>query len=345
MAAQNQRSRVTLRDIAQHVGVHTSTVSRVLNPSTRKMVTEKIAKKVTRAAEERGYRPNAFAQSLKTNRSFTVGVMVPDLTNPAFAPIIKGIDNVLEAAGYSVIVANTDNLVERERRSVEKFRERQVDGLVIATARRQSDLVADCRSEGTPFVLAVRSTTDIGASSVVSDEIIGGNMIISHLVKLGHKHIAYVAGPQFLSTGFERYQGYLQGLSNAGLKVNHDLVAIGGAFTEEEGRRATKRILENRQNVTAIVAANDLMALGCYDELMAKQLKCPEDISVVGFDDMPFTSHFNPPLTTVHTPLLYVGIEAARILLKQIEEPAIPAQTLKLRPELIVRMSTRVLNA
>ena len=166
MAAQNQRSRVTLRDIAQHVGVHPSTVSRVLNPSTRKMVTEKIAKKVTRAAEERGYRPNAFAQSLKTNRSFTVGVMVPDLTNPAFAPIIKGIDNVLEAAGYSVIVADTDNVVERERRSVEKFCERQVDGLVIATARRQSDLVAECRSEGIPFVLAVRSTTDTGASSV-----------------------------------------------------------------------------------------------------------------------------------------------------------------------------------
>ena len=340
MPIQNSKSRVTLRDIARHVGVHPSTVSRVLNPGTRQMVTEEIAMKVTKAAHELGYRPNAFAQSLKTNRSCTIGVMVPDLTNAAFAPIIKGIDNVLEESGYSVIVANTDNVAERAKRNVDKFRERQVDGLVIATARRQDELVADCRAEGTPFVLAVRSTTDIGVSSVVSDEVIGVKMVMSHLVQLGHRDIACVAGPQFLSTGFERYQGYLQGLAQAGLEADPDLFAEGEAFTEEEGRRAASKILATRKKFTAIVASNDLMALGCYDELMAKGLKCPDDVSVVGFDDMPFASHFNPPLTTVHTPLLDVGAEAARILLEQIEEPDLPARALKLRPELIVRAST-----
>ena len=340
MTIQFQRSRVTLRDIAQNVGVHASTVSRVLNPGTRKMVTEEIAVKVTHAAEKLGYRPNTFAQSLKTNRSYTVGVMVPDLANPAFASIIKGIDNVLEEAGYSVIVANTDNTVEREKRNVEKFHERQVDGLIIATARRQDDLVAECQAEGIPFVLAVRSTADIEVSSVVSDEVIGGKMIISHLVQLGHVDIAYVAGPQFLSTGFERYQGYLKGMRSSELDVDDDLIAIGDAFTEEEGREAVGRMLAARKRFTAIVAANDLMALGCYDELMAKGLKCPDDISVVGFDDMPFAGHFNPPLTTVHTPLTEVGTNAARILLEHIKEPELPACTLKLRPNLIVRNST-----
>ena len=339
---QNSKPRVTLRDIARHVGVHPSTVSRVLNPATRKMVTEEIAEKVTRASAELGYRPNVFAQSLKTNRSFTIGVMVPDLTNAAFALIIKGIDNVLEESGYSVIVANTDNSAERAKRNLDKFRERQVDGLVIATASRQDELVADCRAEATPFVLTVRSTTDIGVSSVVSDEIMGGIMIISHLAQLGHKDIAYVAGPQFLSTGFERYQGYLQGLAQVGLKANSDLFAEGEAFTEEAGRRAASKILATRQKFTAIVAGNDLMALGCYDELMAKGLKCPEDVSVVGFDDMPFAGHFNPPLTTVHTPLLDIGAEAARILLEQIEEADLPPRTQKLRPELIVRASTEL---
>ena len=266
--------------------------------------------------------------------------MVPDLTNSAFALIIKGIDNVLEESGYSVIVANTDNSAERAKRNLDKFRERQVDGLVIATASRQDELVADCRAEATPFVLTVRSTTDIGVSSVVSDEIMGGIMIISHLAQLGHKDIAYVAGPQFLSTGFERYQGYLQGLAQVGLKANSDLFAEGEAFTEEAGRRAASKILATRQKFTAIVAGNDLMALGCYDELMAKGLKCPEDVSVVGFDDMPFAGHFNPPLTTVHTPLLDIGAEAARILLEQIEEADLPPRTQKLRPELIVRAST-----
>ena len=304
------------------------------------MVTEEIAVKIIKAADKLGYRPNTFAQSLKTNRSYTIGVMVPDLTNAAFAPIIKGIDNILEESGYSVIVSNTDNVAERAKRNVEKFRERQVDGLVIATARRKDSLVADCQADGTPFVLAVRSTTDKGVSSVVSDEIIGGKMVISHLVLLGHKNIAYVAGPQSLSTGFERYQGYLQGLAKAGLEADPDLFAEGKAFTEEEGRRAASKILATHKGFTAIVAANDLMALGCYDELIAKGLKCPEDISVVGFDDMPFASHFNPPLTTIQTPLIDVGAEAARMLLEQIEEPELPGRAVKLRPELIVRAST-----
>ena len=268
MNIQIPKSRVTLRDIAQYVGVHPSTVSRVLNPGTRQMVTEEIAIKVDNAAEMLGYRPNTFAQSLKTNRSYTVGVLVPDLANPAYASIIKGIDRALEEAGYSVIVANSDNTIEREKRNLAKFQERQVDGLIIATARRKDDLVLKFKDEGTPFVLAVRSTEDVGVSSVVSDEIIGGNMIVSHLTQLGHEHIAYVAGPQFLSTGFERYQGYLSGLRSSKLPLEEQLITFGDAFTEEEGRRAASKILATKKKFTAIVAANDLMALGCYDCLL-----------------------------------------------------------------------------
>jgi LacI family transcriptional regulator len=340
MAETGSRTRVTLRDIATEVGVHPSTVSRVLNPKTRGMVTDEIAQKIDAAVEKLGYRPNAFAQSLRTNKSFTVGVLVPDLTNAAFTPIIKGIDSVMEEAGYSVLVANTDNVTDRERRNVEKFRERHVDGLVIATAHRQDPLIDDCRAEGTPFVCAVRSTTDIGVSSVVSDENLGGAMIVSHLAQLGHTRIAYVGGPQFLSTGYERYQGIVQGLHDKGLDLDDELVTFGEAFTEEEGRRAANKLLATRKKFTALVAANDLMALGCYDELAAAGLKCPEDTSVVGFDDMPFAGKFNPPLTTIQTPLLDVGAEAARILLDQIDNPDTPARSIKLRPELIVRDST-----
>lgn len=334
------QSRVTLRDIADKIGVHPSTVSRVLNPKTRQMVTEEIAEKVLSAAEEMGYRPNLFALSLKTNRSFTVGVMVPDLTNPAFAPIIKGIDNVLEDHGYSVIVANTDNLIEKQQRCIEKFRERHVDGLIIATAQRNDDIINDCQADGTPFVLAVRSSTDRSVSSVVSDENVGANMVISHLAQLGHRKIAHVAGPQFYSTGYERHQGFLKGMQNAGLEPDPELVAFCDAFTEEEGRRATSRLLAKGQKFTAIFAANDLLALGGYDELQANGIQCGKDISVVGFDDMPFADKFNPPLTTVHTPLIDVGAEAARILAEQISDPTIPPRTIKLKPDLIVRDST-----
>ena len=165
-------------------------------------------------------------------------------------------------------------------------------------------------------------------------------MVISHLAQLGHTKIAHVAGPQFYSTGFERHQGFLQGMQNAGLNPDPELIAFCDAFTEEEGRRATSKLLAMRKKFTAIFAANDMLALGVYDELEADGIRCGTDISVVGFDDMPFADKFNPPLTTVHTPLIDVGAEAARILLEQIDNPDIPARTIKLKPDLIVRKSS-----
>ena len=334
------RPRVTLKDVAFKVGVHSSTVSRVLNPATKDMVTEEIANKILSTVAEMGYRPNTFAQSLKTNRSYTVGVMVPDLTNPSFALIIKGIDNMLEAHGYSVIVANTYNLEEKQKSTLEKFRERHVDGLIIATAKRKEELIDDCIREGTPFVQAVRASENINVCSVVSDELIGGNMVISHLAHLGHKEIAYIAGPQFISTGFARYQGFLQGMKNAGLDVDQELTIFCDTFSEEEGRNAASKLLALDKKITAVYVGNDIMALGAYDELEARGIKCGKDISVVGFDDMPFADKFNPPLTTVHTPMVNIGTEAARILIDKINDNNIPARTIKLKPDLIVRNST-----
>jgi LacI family transcriptional regulator len=334
------KSRVTLKDVAVKVGVHSSTVSRVLNPVTRKMVTKEIANKVFSTVADMGYKPNAFAQSLKTNRSYTVGVMVPDLTNPAFAPIINGIDNMLETHGYSVMVASTYNLAEKQQSTLNKFRERHVDGLIIATTTRGEKLIEDCILEGTPFVEAVRASGNPDVCSVISDEITGGIMVISHLAQLGHKTIAYIAGPQFLSTGFNRYQGFLQGMKENGLIIDQNLVISCDAFSEEEARNAASKLLANKSKVTAIYVGNDIMALGVYDELEARAIKCGKDISVVGFDDMPFANKFNPPLTTIHTPMINVGTEAARILLDKINEIDIPARTIKIKPELIVRSSS-----
>ena len=334
------KPRITLKDVAIKVGVHSSTVSRVLNPATKSMVTEEIANKILSAVADMGYRPNTFAQSLKTNRSYTIGVMVPDLTNPSFALIIKGIDNMLEAHGYSVIVANTYNLQEKQKRTLEKFRERHVDGLIIATAARKEELIDDCIREGTPFVQAVRASENINVCSVVSDELVGGNMVISHLAQLGHREIAYIAGPQFISTGYARYQGFAQGMLNAGLKVDQDLIIFCDTFSEEEGRNAASKLLASGKEITAIYVGNDIMALGVYDELEARALKCGKDISIVGFDDMPFADKFSPPLTTVHTPMISVGTEAARILIDKINNNNLPARTIKLKPELIVRKST-----
>jgi LacI family transcriptional regulator len=338
------KPRITLKDVAIKVGVHSSTVSRALNPATKGMVTKKIANRIISAATDMGYRPNTFAQSLKTNRSYTIGVLVPDLTNPAFAPIINGIENMLETHGYSVMVASTYNLAKKQQSTLNKFRERQVDGLIIATAMRGDKLIKDCILEGTPFVEAVRASGNTDVCSVISDEITGGIMVISHLAQLGHKKIAYIAGPQFLSTGFNRYQGFLQGMKKNGLIVDQNLIISCGAFSEEEAGNAANKLLANKKKITAIYVGNDIMALGVYNELEAQAIKCGKDISVVGFDDMPFANKFNPPLTTIHTPMINVGTEAARILLDKINEINIPAQIIKIKPELIIRSSSGIIK-
>ena len=334
------QSRVTLRDIANAIGVHPSTVSRVLNPKTRQMVTADIAEKVLTTADEMGYRPNLFALSLKTNRSFTAGVLIPDLNNPVFPPIITGIDQVMDGAGYTVIVANTDNQVERERTCLERLRERHVDGVILATAQRNDELVKHCREENIPLVLINRSTEEAQVPYVIADDFGGIGKVVDHLAGLGHRKIAHVAGPQTMSTGDRRYQGFVAGMRNNNLQLNDDLVVTCTAFTEAEGRRAASKLLAIGAEFTAVVAGNDLLALGCYDAFDARGIKCGRDISVTGYNDMPFADKFNPPLTTVHVPLQEMGAEAARMLLERLNDPETPARSIHLKSELIVRKST-----
>ena len=334
------KSRVTLRDIANAVGVHPSTVSRVLNSKTRQMVTDDIAGKILSTADEMGYRPNLFALSLKTNRSYTAGVLIPDLNNPVFPPIITGIDQVMDAAGYTVIVANTDNRAERERTSLERLRERHVDGVILATAQRNDDLVKHCREENIPVVLINRSTEEAQVPYVIADDFGGISQVVDHLAGLGHRKIAHVAGPQTMSTGARRYQGFIAGLRKNNLELHDDLVVSCDAFTEAEGRRAASKLIATGTDFSAVVAGNDLLALGCYDAFHAKGIRCGRDVSVTGYNDMPFADKFNPPLTTVHVPLQEMGAEAARMLLERLNDPETPARSIHLKAELIVRKST-----
>ncbi len=334
------RSRVTLRDVARHVGVHASTVSRVLNPETRGMVTAEIARRVTEAAAALGYRPNPFAYSLKTKRSFTVGVLVPDLTNPVFPPIIRGIEAVLEQAGYTAILANCDGHPQRERVALEKMKARQVDGLILATARREDPLVAECLAERIPLVLINRTVDRADAPAVVNDDAAGIRLAVEHVAALGHRRIAHVAGPSHLSTGHRRHLGFLAALRALGLEPDPRRIEVCQAFSEAEGRRALEALFARGADCTAVVAANDLLALGCYDALEARGLRCPEHLSVTGFNDMPLLGKLRPPLTAVRIPLHEMGERAAQMLLAQVQEPGMPVHPVLLAPTLIVRGST-----
>ena len=336
----SNRNRVTIREVAERVGVHPSTVSRVLNPVTRGRITPEVADKVTTVANELGYRPNQAARGLRTNRSSTIGVLIPDITNPLFPPIIRGIEDGLGANGYTAILGNTDNIVSREMDAVATMRARQVDGLILATARRDDPLIAECLKDKLPVVLVNRTADADGVSCIVNDDALGISLAVRHLKALGHRRIAHIAGPQTLSTGNARREGFLSVMGAKELLPDQKRVAETNAFSEDEGLRAAAQLISDGREFTAIVAANDLLALGAYEAIADAGLSCPGDISVTGFNDMPFVDRLSPPLTTIRIPHYELGREAARRLIELIESPDSPARATTLRPELIVRGST-----
>ncbi len=332
---------VTLRDVARRAGVHPATASRALNPETRLLVSEDTARRVLAAAAALGYRPNAVARSLRTRRSHTIGVLIPDLNNPLFPPIVRGLEDRLAADGYVALIGNTDSDHTREEMVFELMRARHVDGYVMATATAHSKVLAEAARAGLPVVLMNRLAEEYSFPSVSVDNERGVRMVVAHLAGLGHRRIAYVAGPQDTSTGRERLQGYLAAMRAAGLNAEPGLTERAGAFSIEEGYRCSRKLLAEPGGCTAIAAGNDMLAIGCYKALDEAGLSCPDDVSVIGFNDMPFIDRLRPPLATVRFPHYQVGTEAAQLLLERLGGGAdAPVKILFLAPELVVRGST-----
>jgi LacI family transcriptional regulator len=331
---------VTLRDVAAAAGVHPATVSRALNPQTRSLVNDETAQRVVDTAAELGYRPNPIARGLKTSRSYTVGVVVPDLRNPLFPPIARGIEERLEPAGYTSLLANTDNDPEREQLSFDALRARQVDGYITATARREDPLLQELAANGRPLVLVNRMTDDDALPSVVPDDRDGMRQAVEHVHALGHRRIAHLAGPFSLSTGVHRYEGFVEGMASVGLELDRGLILTASRYAEDEGARLCRELLDGGRRFTAVLAGNDLMALGCIDALREAGIDCPRDVSVVGFNDMDFSDRFSPPLTTVRVPHHQLGIEAAGLLLERLADPAAPPRHVVLPVAIVPRGST-----
>ena len=331
---------IRLRDVAKAAGVHTATASRALNPATRSMVSDETASRIAEAAARLGYTVNPIARSLKTNRSNTIGVVIPDLTNPLFPPIVRGIDDILAPLGYSVLLVNTDNDKKREATQIASLRARQVEGLIVATALLNDPQMSQLASERIPLVLINRRMETRGLPTVTGDDAAGVSAAVRHLAELGHRHIAHLAGPQTTSTGQIRLRAYRQALQDLGLPYSDDLVAVCDYWTETLGARGLQQLFDRKIPFTAVLAGNDLLALGCYDLLEERRVRCPDEISIVGFNDMPIVDKLRPSLTTVHIPQYQVGVEAARLLLDRIRDENTPAKSVLLPLEVIVRGST-----
>lgn len=330
----------TLRDVAEAAGVHAATASRALNPETRRLVNVETARRVLRAAETLGFTPNPIARGLKTQRSGTVGLVLPDITNPLFPPIVRGIEDVLAPAGYSALIVNTDNDPDRERALIASLRSRQVEGLIVATARLEHPLLEQLREQQAHLVLVNRRTTGLDAPWITPDDAAGVELAVRHLAELGHRRILHLAGPQTTSTGVVRARAFQGAVRDHGLADDPALVAACDYWSETEGARVLRQVLDAGTEFTAVVAGNDLIALGCYDVFRERDLDCPGDLSVVGFNDMPLLDKLRPPLTTIAVPHHQIGVEAARMLLESIKEPERPARSVLLPVSLAIRGST-----
>lgn len=320
--------------------MHVSTVSRALNPATRTLVGRETVTRVEQVARDLGYHHNAAAASLRTGRSKLVGVFLPDISNTVFSPILGGITEVLSEQGFSIIVADVGAEKQRQLDLMFELMARRVEGLILATVSRKDNLVGQCIADGLPVVLVNRAEGDTRVSAATSDDRLGMRLAVEHLRKLGHRCIGHIAGPQNLSTGYLRREGFEQAAAALGLAGDDAPIEIGEAYSRGAGAEAAKRLLARAPRPTAIVAANDLLALGAYDAVRAAGLKIPRDISIVGHNDMPLVDLVEPPLTTIRISHRELGREAARLLLSEIAEEHAPKRNTVLTPELIIRGST-----
>lgn len=333
-----------LSDLARQVGVHASTVSRVLSGDPTTRVSEATRARIVGLAAETGYRPNRLARSLKLQRTHILGMLIPDITNPFFSLMFRAVEDVAGPAGYNVILCNTDDSPTRFDQHLRMLGEGHVDGLLIATAHRQDERIGTLRSRRMPYVLVNRRRDDPDECSIVPDDRLGARRVVEHLAGLGHRRIGHLAGAADISTTAARLDAFREALADYGLPVDERLVAEGG-LTEAAGERGMAQLLAlpPAARPTAVFAANDLAALGAIVAARAAGLRVPEDLSVVGYNDIPLAARSQPGLTTVRVPLYEMGRLATLSLIERLdggaESDRAPTQVV-LPVELVVRGST-----
>lgn len=312
---------VTLKDIARETGYHVSTVSRALDTRTKSTLTERVVTQIREAAARMGYRPNRLAAGLRTNRTNTIGLVIPDISNPLFPPIVRGVEKVLEPLGYVSIIVNTDGRRDREQEMVGAILEHGVDGIIHAAVERDDPILDEVRRARVPLVTVNRALEDPAVPGIVNDDAAGIEMMMNHLVSMGHKEIAHIAGPEQLSTGIIRRDAFQASAQKYGLDIPEFHIVQSTGLNEDNGRRCAKSLLALAHPPTAIVAANDRLALGVFEAVRELGLSCPNDLSVTGFNNYGFLDWIQPGLTTVKVDKQAAGRRSAELLMQMIDAP------------------------
>jgi len=328
---------VTMNDVAERASVSVSTVSHVINGT--RPVSEALRRRVRDAMDELGYRPNRLARSLRMGETHTIGVIVPDSSNPFFAEVARGIEDTSFAQRYSVILCNSDGDLEKELFYTSVLTSKQVDGILFVAAGVSTEHIRALQEDQVPVVVVDREIPEVSVDEVLTNNVHGGARVTRHLIDLGHRRIGCITGPSDVTPSADRVTGYRQALRDAGLPFDEGIV-VKGDFQFEGGYRAAQQLLAVDDAPTAIFACNDLMAVGVIRAAREMGLRVPADLSVTGFDDVSLASFASPPLTTVAQPKYEMGVLATRLLFERMEDGGSPPRHRVLETRLIVRRST-----
>lgn len=326
-----------IKDVALRAGVSVSTVSHVVNGT--RFVSKEARESVEDAVRVLGYVPSAVARSLKSNNTRTFGMVIPNNSNPYFAEIIQGVEERCYAAGYNVIICNSNDDPERQASYIRVLAEKRVDGLILVAAGSDEIVRATIGELKIPLVLLDREVAELDYDLVEVDHVAGGLIATRHLLELGHPRVACISGPSGLSPSSQRNAGWKQALADAGVeRFDSDLVR--GDFTPLGGYLAMQELLKCTPAPSAVFVCNDLMAIGALAAAREAGVCVPGQLSIVGFDDIDLAAYSAPPLSTVVQPKLTIGTLAAELLLERVEEHRDSQRHIVLAPELKIRAST-----
>lgn len=333
----------TIKDVAERAGVSVMTVSRVINNS--KYVSQEAREKVEKAMKELGYVPNALAHGLITKRTHVLGLVVSDITNPFFTTIARGVEDTAIKNGFNIILCNTDEDVEKEERYIELLLRKRVEGIILSPAdcsKRES--VEQILKRNVPLVLIDRYIKGLNVDCVYSDSISGAYELTRYLINLGHRRIGIIVGPNRISTALDRVEGYKRALQDAGILIDESLIRWGEKYSREDGYRNAKELLATKNPPTAIFGGNRLITVGILKAIRELDLKIPDDVSVVSFDEVEDMSVTNPFLTVMSQDSYNIGVIATEKLLERIRGDSnllIRFGHTILQPKLIIRESCK----
>ena len=331
---------VTIRDVAKVAKVSTGTVSNVLNRPD--IVAESTRQRVLAAVESTGFIRNTQAHQLRGGRSHTVGVVVLDVANPFFTEMFRGAESRLQLEGYVLMLASTDGQVEREANFVRTMEEHRVEGVLITPAAADLGALSGLRMRGVPTVLLDRKATTDEFCSVTVDDVRGGELAARHLFESGHRELVFVNGPATVRQCRDRRQGVRKAVRSVSKSKKVEVTEISvGALTVRHGEEVVERILAMSPRPTAVMCANDLLALGVLRGLASRGVRVPTDLAVTGYDDLIFGSMLSPALTSVRQPAFELGVAAAELLLDEVRNPEHRHREVRFEPELVVRTSSK----